>query len=107
MGYSYNTTWNSYKKYIIPIDEEFIDLKKVSLYFELNVLCELDYKDNYMDVTFDDDTDYEYQACILYYNNGKKLIEIDIEDLVEELEKASIALNDIKSIKTFLNKKKK
>jgi hypothetical protein len=81
------------------------DVRKIRTNFDYNIVSSYTYFDDLID--FDEDENYTSTGkgfnSNLYYNDGSKLISIDLEELREGLENANIAIDDIEQIKQFIS----
>lgn len=118
--------WEDWKKYTITFDDlgnysspllninstingfdikGVFDVRKIRTNFDYNIVSSYTYVDDLID--FEEDENYTSSGkgftSNLYFNDGSKLINIDLEELREGLEKANIATDDIEQIKQFIS----
>jgi hypothetical protein len=98
--------WDDWKRYSIQFQGGVFNINKIKVEFEGSIVSGYSLDGE----TFTESDDYSTTGkgftSTLYFNNGKELVEVEIEELKNELEKASVDLENIDEIKEFLLKNK-
>ena len=101
--------WKNWKKYTLEFGPGIFNSDNINVQFTDNIVegYTYQYDDEELDFVCDDSYSTSGQRfnCSLYFNNGKELILINLEEFVSELEDNSVSTNDIKSIKKYLLRK--
>lgn len=99
--------WDGWKKYSVNFGPGVFDTSKILVSFDDDIVSGYTYDLSDTDtLDFTEDDAYETSGIgftsELYFNNGKELVLIDLDELSGELEEKNISKNDIKSIKKYL-----
>ena len=98
-----SSTW---KKYTLEIKPGIFNLNNIEVEFERDIVSGYSYNDpDSTTVPFEEDDDYTTTgkgfSSVLYFNNGTKLVSVDIDYLRDALENESIDITNIDAVKQF------
>jgi hypothetical protein len=102
--------WDGWKKFSVNFGPGVFDTSKIQVSFNDDIVSGYAYDLSDTDaLDFTEDDAYETSGIgftsELYFNNGKELVLIDMEELTGELEEKYISKDDIKTIKKYLMSK--
>ena len=98
--------WGQWKKYTLEIKPGIFNLNNIEVEFERDIVSGYSYNDpDSTTVPFEEDDDYTTTgkgfSSVLYFNNGTKLVSVDIDYLRDALENESIDITNIDAVKQF------
>jgi len=99
--------WNGWKKYKINFGPGVFDTSKISVSFDDDIVSGYCYNYSETDsIDFTEDNAYKTTgigfSSDLYFNNGKELVLIDLEEFSNNLNENNISKEDIEAIKKYL-----
>jgi len=102
-------TWEGWKRYSIDVSPGIFDVNKIEVQFEGNIVDGYDYRysdgltESFVEIEMTSTTGQGFSSD-LFFNNGKALVNVDIDELKEALSDAGIEYNEHVKIKDFCNK---
>ena len=99
--------WDDWKRYSIQFQGGVFNLNKVKVEFEGLIVSGYSLEGKRFSESDDYSTTGKGFTSTLYFNNGKKLVEVEVEELKNELVNAGVDLDNVDEIKAFLLKNKK
>jgi hypothetical protein len=98
--------WDKWKKYTLEVKPGIFNINNIEVEFEHDIVSGYSYKNpngNYDN--FEEDSDYSTSgkgfSSSLYFNNGIKLVSVDVEELREALNNANVDYSNTDEVKEF------